>query len=354
MITDLEFFFIQAHEHTIIEPSEGVTVIKGPSHTAKSSLIRGLQWLFLNKRTRGLKSNFVGDDTQYSVGVNFKEGSFINRRRDKTANAYDIPTDTLDPVGTDLPQEVKDITKMSEINIQAQHDGYFMLNESSGHVGRELNKLVGLDIINVSFKKCDQIITKATTDSAYNEQSIKQAETNLERFKPIDKIETQINEVGKLITEHEDLNNKTENLSLLIKGVIEEQTTLDTLNDFLTIVPKFNEVSEMIIDYNIKKVEAEKLSVLVNEIKEEQETLSSLNEWLEVVPLYEEINVLINQYKMDASLNETLKKLCETIDQEHYTLKTAHHELLESKNNYDLFIKNNPVCPLCGAKMKGG
>jgi len=352
MITDLEFFFIQAHEHTIIQPSEGVTVIKGPSHTAKSSLVRSLKWLFLNKMVKGLKSHFAKDNDEMSVGVNFKEDTFVVRRKNKDENAYDTPDGILDAVGSDVPQEVQDITNMSEINIQSQHDGYFMLNESPGNVGRELNKIVGLDIINESFKKCDQLIRTAISDLAYCEQSIKEKKVELTSFDGIDKVEALVNEIAGLITKHDNLDSETRELSLLIEDIKKEQTILDDLNDFLLVVPKYTELSKMVIDYGAKEEELKKLKDLITDIENEQETLSSLKECLTIIPKYKDLENLIRQYKELESLNGSLDQLCNIINSEQNTLKTAQHTLESNRKAYDQFIKEQKICPLCGNKLK--
>ena len=352
MITDVELFFIQSHKHTTIQPSEGVTVIKGPSHSGKSSIIRGFSCLFSNRpRITKLKSHFATDKDEVSIGVNFKEDTFVVRRNNENENAYDIPNTTLFAIGTDVPEEVSNITKMSHINIQSQHDGYFMLNESAGKVGKELNDIVGLSIINESFKKCDKIVNKAVSDLAYCEQTIKEEEIKLEVFKNIDRVKTLANEIESLISKHTNLGSRTEELSSLIAQIKEQQNKVDSYKQFLSIVPKYNEIEKMITDYRAKEIAVIKLDDLIGTIIQEQSDIAILTEWLMVIPLYEEIKGLITKYNAGIVLRNTLNLLCLTIRKEQNVLKTAQHDLSVSQEAYDLFIKKHKnICPLCLGK----
>lgn len=351
MITDAEFINIQGHEHTVIQPSEGVTVIKGPSHTSKSSIVRGFKWLFENPTRLKLKSWFAADKDAYEVGVNFKEDTSIIRRKGEEGNIYETPMDILEAVGSDVPQEVKDITNMSAINIQSQHEGYFMLNESPGKVGRELNKIVGLDIINEVFTKCDKLIRKAVSDLAYCEQSIKETEDELKSFDGLDKVEISVKRITKLITDYENIDRETRALSELIQEIKEQEDDLAQLKDWLLIVPKYNELAKMIADYEEKKKELDELEILLIGIVNEQTTLNTLQKWLEIKPAYQELEAMITDYEKLASTNGSLSELCSAISQESKTLKTCHHEIKLSRKAYDQFIKKQKICPLCGGNI---
>jgi len=355
MITDVEFINIKSHKHSTFSPSEGVTVIKGSSHAGKSNLRQGLEAALLNSPRISSLVSWFADNEESSVGINFKEDTFIVRRKDGKFNGYDSPNGPLEAISTDLPKEITDITQMSSINIQSQHDGYFMLAKSvsPGQVAKELNEIVGLDIIDESFKKCEQIIRKAEADNTHCEEDIETKKIELEAYKNLAKVENMVNELVQLLAEFDRIFTENEMLIILINDIKECKEGIDSLNEWLLVVPKYKELSKMLVEYEALQKQTEDLQILITDIQTEEQTIKDLNDWLAVKIEYDSIQNMLSELATIENKTFILQKLCSDIRFEQQTLKKRQNLLLVNQKAYDLFLKRNKyICPLCGGKMK--
>ena len=136
MIDTIEIENFQSHRHTTVQLSPGVNVIKGRSHSGKSSVMRAIRWALLNQpRGENFVSHFKGDKEVTSVGIQFDDGRHATRlRRGGSKNGYESSSGSFKALRSDVPEEITEITKMEAINVQMQGAPYFMLSETPGKV----------------------------------------------------------------------------------------------------------------------------------------------------------------------------------------------------------------------------
>jgi len=91
MIETVEVENFQSHKRTVLELSPGVNVIKGRSHSGKSSIVRAIRWVLLNQpRGTHFVSHFKKKKEETSVGIAFTGDKYAIRRRNGTAtNEYE-------------------------------------------------------------------------------------------------------------------------------------------------------------------------------------------------------------------------------------------------------------------------
>ncbi len=134
----------QAHDRLDVQFDPNITTIMGPSDTGKSSLLRAIRWLCLN-RPRGNGFIRVG-----SKGMSVKvrvDGKTIERERDSSSNLYSLGKQKYKAFGNDVPDAIQSLLQLAEPNFQGQHDSLFWLGLSPPELARQLNKLVDLDSI---------------------------------------------------------------------------------------------------------------------------------------------------------------------------------------------------------------
>ena len=96
----------------------------------------------------------------------------VTRMRDRKKggkNLYyldkeDTSINEFNAVGQNVPEEIKEILRIDDINIQNQQDKTFLLSESSGYISRYLNNLIGLDDIDNSLKNANSEIKRLNTE----------------------------------------------------------------------------------------------------------------------------------------------------------------------------------------------
>jgi energy-coupling factor transporter ATP-binding protein EcfA2 len=131
----------QSHSDSELEFAEGkVNAIVGPSNAGKSSVIRALELVALNRpdgmtyRKHGTKETRVTLDG-------------VTRVRGNTANQYEADGEVYKALRSAVPRQVTDALRLTDINFRKQHEPYFMLGESPGAVARAMNELADLGLI---------------------------------------------------------------------------------------------------------------------------------------------------------------------------------------------------------------
>ena len=268
MIKTIEISNFQSHKETTLELSEGVNVIKGRSHSGKSSIARALEWALLNQiRGDYFVSHFRGKKEATSVGIEFDDGEYIIRKKGNGINGYELPSGDIEAIRTDLPEEVSAITKMGKINIQAQDELYYMLKETPGTVAKELNKLVGLDIIDHTLTKLNKLENENKVKLNLLEKDSLEVKVNLKELDYLDKLEKDVAEIENLWVEYQRLIRKRGKIIELseeltdIEGVIRETST------WLSIKTPVDELSQLLAEYNQLSSSRDNLKSLVHQLE---------------------------------------------------------------------------------------
>ncbi len=133
----------QCHRAETIQLDKHLTVLCGESDRGKTSFLRALRFLCLNKPrgdsfiTHGEKSTTV------SVTV---DGKQINRTKG-SENTYHLDDKRFAAFGNDVPPEIASLLNLTEDNFQGQHSSPYWLFETPGQLSKELNRIVNLESI---------------------------------------------------------------------------------------------------------------------------------------------------------------------------------------------------------------
>lgn len=303
MLRYAEIHYFQSHKFTPLKFDPGVNIFMGASHSGKSSIVRAIKWAVRNKpRGDAFRSHFAGKE-ETKVILDFDD-NYVIRGKGKNSNYYTINEDTFEAMRADVPPEIQEIFGMTELNIQSQHDPYFMIQDSPGTVAKKLNEILGLEIIDEKIGKANKIINQTEIDLKKAQEDEKETATELDKYKDLDKFEILIDEVEALILGYETLSAKENDLADLsaeIKGIRED---IAGLEDWLTIKNKFEE-----------------LELLAKEVGKLQTKYYSLK-----------------------SIQNAIRKHRDTV-----AVQGRYRSGLEKK--YNQLLKAEGVCPLCGKKI---
>jgi exonuclease SbcC len=137
MIKRIELVNFMSHEHTVIEPAPGLTVLVGPNNCGKSAVVAALQILCTNE-----KSTYVmrHDEKQCAVILETDDGHTIEWKR-KTSPSYVIDGKPFDRIKGDLPPELHEALRLPrvdtsgkplDIHFGSQKTPIFLLDASGG------------------------------------------------------------------------------------------------------------------------------------------------------------------------------------------------------------------------------
>ncbi len=162
-----------------VKPGEQITVVVGPTDAGKSSLCRAIRWLALN-RPRG--SGFIRWG-QKSCSVKVRIGGHdIERVKDSKGNRYVLDGEEYKAIGTDVPPAVAKALALGPENFAQQHDAPFWFDLTAGELGKELNKIVDMDIIDRAAAEVSSRLRKGRSTEDVCEQRLVQAEEQAKKL----------------------------------------------------------------------------------------------------------------------------------------------------------------------------
>ena len=215
-IRKIQLHNFQGHKDTEVTPAQGVTAIAGESTNGKTAVLRACNWLIFNRPSGiGFVSNWIKKDKKIIgneicsvlMEVECDDGSIhtIERRRGAKENSYILDGLVLEAINTDVPEQVSSLLGMSDINVQNQHDAYFLLSSTGGQVAAKLNALVHLDAADEAFKYCKKEKGAKAAEARQLEDSISKTRKELQALPDITGVKKKIDRAKNLCTEVDEL-----------------------------------------------------------------------------------------------------------------------------------------------------
>ena len=118
MIKRLELINFMSHEHTVIKPSSGLTVLIGPNNCGKSAIVTALQILCNNP-----KSTYVlrHGTKECKIIVETDAGDVIEWSRKKSGSPkYHVNGKLFDRLKSSVPEEVHQILRMPQVQVDKE------------------------------------------------------------------------------------------------------------------------------------------------------------------------------------------------------------------------------------------
>ncbi len=113
MIKRIELTNFMSHDHTVIEPAAGLTVLVGPNNCGKSAIVAALQIICSNENSTYVMRHGA---RECSVEVETDDGHVVQWRR-KNSPSYVIDGQTFDRLrGSGLPDELHAALRMAKVD----------------------------------------------------------------------------------------------------------------------------------------------------------------------------------------------------------------------------------------------
>lgn len=352
MFKNISIKNFQSHKKTSINFSEGVNAITGQSDSGKSAIIRALIWLITNRPTGEYYKRW-GTKSKENVSVELStDKNLVCLSRSFGKNEYKVDETTFSAIKTDVPEEVSDALNISEYNIQTQHQRYFLIQDSPGEIARKLNELVGLDVIDSSFKYLNGKIREVTANISRLKVERNDLEIKLEEF-------NNLYEVQKLITSIEKKHSKTEeieaSLSLIKKIVVsldEIEKDKGRLEKIVSLETSINKLRSTIGSYIAVKSKVVDLKDRINKLKTLREDSELDKVWIEIVPLYNKLKQSVELYlkikDKKTKLENCLTRLNKVLSNKKECLASKKKSILR----YTKIMMQKGICPTCGSKVE--
>lgn len=301
MIEKLTIQNFQAHRLLEIEFDPHITSIIGPNDAGKSTIVRALRWLTLNKPTKGTFIRWGKKKLSVTMEI---DGELIVRVKTEKINQYSLGDRKFKSFGANVPEPIANLLNMSEINFQKQIDAHFWFSESAGEVSKQLNQIVNLGIIDSSIGHISAELRKAKATE----------EVCQKRFKDCKETVKQLAWIEECAAEYE----ATEKLRQKWQATAEEHEELQAL------------LSEA---DRIEAAKGKAAKYYKAAVEDMQKVKKAGEEWTETGVQYDGLVSTIRNYKF------ILESKCQR-EQELRDAEQELHSMMKGK------------CPLCGKRMQ--
>ncbi len=231
MLESLHLQNFQIHSDFTIEFDPLVTTIVGPTDSGKSSIVRALQWICTNY-PQG--DEFIKEETEMAIGTLRIDGHEIVRERGKQ-NLYKLDGKVYKSFGTEVPDDIANLVNVSSVNFQDQITMPFWFCLPPAQIGRELNQIVNLDLIDSVAQTISAELRKCKSHVEFTSERLEQARSERDK-----------------LTWVKEANEELYSIEQLYSSYLETAETVSkidsALKDAQIVSQKLEGVSESILD----------------------------------------------------------------------------------------------------------
>jgi exonuclease SbcC len=322
LFKELSIRNFQSHKDTKIEFENGVNVLVGSSDQGKSAILRAIIWAWSNRPlgTDDIVSHWARDDKNkikdaMAVLICTDTG-VVTRRRTADENEYyltvgskdNIKTKKFEAVNKEVPEDVIKFFRLTDVNIQQQHDAPFLLSASSSDVAKYFNKIVRLDVIDTVLSNAESERRDTNKKIKETENEKKQLEKQLEDYEWIEQAQALVDKLAKTNEKINILDDGWQVIDAEIQDYFIQKNFLKDFPDVKKAMAVIERIEKIVIDYDgLKELEndIEKYKKM-NRDRKIFEMIKSGND------LLCDIDIII---KDNAALNVDVKLLQKSIDE---------------------------------------
>ena len=265
MIIKVEIENFQSHKNTVLEFVPGTNVVIGESDAGKSAIFRAINWVITNRPLGDTFRSDWGGDTR--VAIYTSEGDVIERIKSSTKNLYIVNGKPLTAFGSEVPEQVSEILRMDEANIQSQMDVPFLLAVSPGEAARLLNKAASIDDIDYTISNLRSEYQKISNDIKFNEGRLRDYEEKIKEYDNIPVLEEKLEQLEEAEKELERHQQKLEKLTELVAGVKRIHSELEKTKNIQQIAQKFEQILSRYNQYEEQRKRLGKLEQVAHKVK---------------------------------------------------------------------------------------
>jgi exonuclease SbcC len=254
MLKHLTVEDFQSHKVTDIELVPGVNVICGLSQSGKTALLRGLNWVVNN---RPLGDGFIRHEAKEAfvtlIGETGGKVFSVSRLKSKSDSYYHVVVGDEDnefrAFGADVPEQVRKLLNMNDINIQEQLSPYFLVLDSPGQIAQYIRGIAKLDVIDTIVAALASKLRMTIAEIERNKTDLQEVDDKLEVLGKIDlaTLKDDIVAYELCVTTKFNLTKTFDEVSILLSDLIGVEEELNKIRavDISALNAKYDECKDL-------------------------------------------------------------------------------------------------------------
>ena len=340
-VQSLEITNFQAHKRLDIKFSDTITTITGESDRGKSAILRALIWLATNRPTG---DDFIRYGAKECLVKAVVDGHTIERVKGKKNNSYILDGVEYKALKTDVPEDVCKVLNVHKNNIQQQFDPIFWFSQTPGEVGKNLNQIVNLEIIDNVMYELQSKSKNAKAEIGVLDSLIAEQEEQLQNEELVNKICEMTERIEKFQEQHWQNESK---IAKLEEALHRAESLVDKLDHARSWQELYERLDSLFKEFITNNNSIRELETCINQI----ESINGMINKAELPPqLMELVNRTIQEDNRPQDMRKQWKELFNIVDDIEDTQKDLdkrNKEYKQTKDKLDQIIENN-ICPLCG------
>lgn len=341
-IKSIEINNFQAHQHLKIDFSPRITTITGPSDRGKSAILRALVWVMTNKPNGDDFIRYGANECSVTVYI---DDHVIERIKGKKRNIYILDGIEYKAIKTDVPEEISKIFNINQNNIQQQFDNIFWFSETAGEVGRNLNSIVDLDIIDFVMGNILSRFNTARSKNTTIQELIEKQEQELEGEEKIALLKNMVEREEKLENILSEKEKQTEVLEKDLKELIKVEAFIAKGEAIKKIE---NRLEDFLCEQEVVDKKTNDLEKLIDQIENTTVPKEIPENILILIERTEELNKQIEERRKEYKY---LSELIEDLENEETDITAWEKNITQLEQKFHS-LTNNQICPLCGNMFK--
>lgn len=338
----------EGYDYLSLELSNRVNTVIGKSHSGKSSIVRLLRWVLEN--TPSGTSYFPHNKKKPSVEgcIEFEEGTFITRKREVMTNTgeYEVSTNSepFSALRSGVPDKVREISNIKDINIQTQKDVHWFLTETAGKRAKMLNEVAGLEEMDIAIGIINSDTSQIKSEYDFKTKELTKFEDKAESLKWILNAELEMNAVDS-VERYILLHRKNkQDIESILSDIQKLRTEYNELPDTgaITLIDDILSFDAELSKLEEKEDTLEKtlltLQILISE--EKGITLPTASQ----ISKFEGITVELDSNK---KIRDRILYLQQDIIDLESELKLVNKEVIAQEKLFNSTLKEMGKCPLC-------
>lgn len=186
MIDSIRLFNFQCHSNLTLE-CDRITTLIGPSDSGKSAVLRAIDWVLFN---HGTATTYLKRNTK-TVAVQLVVDGISIVRSSKN-NSYKFNDLEYHAVGKSIPEDIVEFLKVSEDNIQRQHNSLYWFTDSGSTIMSNLNRIVDLSKLDEWTHTAQSKIRQQTQKETILTETIANQEKTIEALQAVPSFDTSL------------------------------------------------------------------------------------------------------------------------------------------------------------------
>lgn len=276
MLSKILLHNFQKHQKKLIKFDSKITVITGNTDRGKSSIIRSLRWLCFNRPSSGLATH---GEKQSEVCA-LIDGIKVVRAKGKE-NFYAIGKKKFKAIGSDVPEEIKSLIKITETNFQMQFDPLFWITDSPAQISKNLNKIIDLESIDKAIKIASRQHNEAKSYLKVYASKCREKQEKRKKFEWFQKAGDEFGAIEELQTKLKNLKASEALLHDVIEGCRRGRIRHQKATQALSEAQKWREQLAQLAQLNTQLEKLSKLTIQIKSLKKQTKSLKIKQEQVE-------------------------------------------------------------------------